>query len=603
MLTTAGPVRPKNEDTVAYWQPETPEARLGVGCLALLADGVGGHGNGDVASRLAVDTALAFIQKTTANDSPRKALTQMFDAANVAVYDAGMKEGRGIRMGTTLTAALFRHAQVTIGHVGDCRAYRIHQGRMERLTSDHSYAAMQMKMGLISEEEAMESRFRSSLTRNLGQNPFVRPDLSTSDLVNGDLFLMCSDGLHGVVTEAEILEVLLRQPPEEVCQALVALAERRGTDDNVSVQLLRVDKVQRVAYYRGLPHYLQDTAPPVSQGREIEVGQVLDGRFEITGTINRGGMAAIYRATDLPNGKTVAIKIPFMQFESDPAAFSRFEREEEIGRSLSHPYLLQFIPVEKKGRPYIVMEYLEGRTLEQLLQEIHPLPVPDALRIASRVAEALQYMHEHQVIHRDLKPQNIMLCNDGSVRIMDFGIARSAEARKITFAGLSGTMGTPDYMAPEQVRGKRGDERTDLYSLGAILYEMLTGKVPYEGANAFIVMNARLTGDPEAPRTFNPEIPEEVEEIILHAMERNPADRYASAAEIRKELDDPKTVALTKRHERLRRPKAWKIRWRRFRTAILAVLALLIVFGLLFFISKHNSSGQAHPVRPHSGRG
>ena len=131
-------------------------------------------------------------------------------------------------------------------------------------------------------------------------------------------------------------------------------------------------------------------------------------------------------------------------------------------------------------------------------------------------------MHEHDVVHRDLKPENIMICNDGSIRIMDFGIAKYEGMRRLTFGGFTPAMGTPDYMAPEQVKGRRGDRRTDIYSLGAILYEMVTGSVPFEGANPFLIMNARLSGDPVAPRVRNPELSPQVEEIILHAMARIP---------------------------------------------------------------------------------
>src|SRR5947209_17998503 len=135
------------------------------------------------------------------------------------------------------------------------------------------------------------------------------------------------------------------------------------------------------------------------------------------------------------------------------------------------------------------MEYLEGQTLRQLMRGVRPLPVDDALRIAGRVCEALDYMHKHDVVHRDLKPENIMLCNDGSLRIMDFGIAKAAGMRRLTFTGFSQAMGTPDYMAPEQVKGKRGDARTDIYSLGAMLYEMVTGSAPFEGANPYLIVH------------------------------------------------------------------------------------------------------------------
>ena len=151
-----------------------------------------------------------------------------------------------------------------------------------------------------------------------------------------------------------------------------------------------------------------------------------------------------------------------------------------------------------------------------------------------------------------------MLCDDGSIRVMDFGIAKAAGLRRLTFAGFSSSMGTPDYMAPEQVKGKRGDARTDIYSLGVMLYEMVTGATPFEGSNPYAIMNARLIGDPVAPRKHLPELPPEVEEIILHALERQPFDRYPTAAAMKLELDSPEKVQVTGRRERLRPPAMWQ---------------------------------------------
>jgi len=163
----------------------------------------------------------------------------------------------------------------------------------------------------------------------------------------------------------------------------------------------------------------------------------------------------------------------------------------------------------------------------------------------------------------------------------------------MTFGGFSPTMGTPDYMAPEQVKGKRGDERTDIYSLGAILYEMMTGRVPFEGQNAYMVMNARLIGDPIAPRATNPEIPPEVEEILLHALEREPKDRYPSAEAMKAELDHPETVVMTNRAGRLKRPKAWKPGWQTLRLFMVVGVGF-VVCAILFFLLLLMFSRRGH---------
>jgi serine/threonine-protein kinase len=495
-----------------------------------------------------------------------------------------LQQSKERRMATTMTALLLRSNEMFVGHVGDCRAFHIHQGRIERLTTDHSYVGMQVKMGLLSEHEAATSDMRTMLTRLVGQNPTVQVDFNKVPIHEGDVLVQCCDGIHGCITESEICETVLRYPAQEACQHLLDMAMKRGSDDNVTVQVIRVDKVEQVRYYRGAAIYAEEPQNAVTS--EPQVGQVLDARFEIIGLINRSGMGSVFKAVDLESGDTVALKVPFMHLESDPAFYSRFEREEEIGKSLNHPGILKIIPTSpKKSRPYFAMEFLKGRTLDELIREEGKLPIAKALSFASRICEALAYMHDRDIVHRDLKPSNIMACDDGSIRIMDFGIAKAQAMRRITFGGFSPTMGTPDYMAPEQVKGKRGDGRTDLYSLGAMLYEMVTGRVPFEAPNTYMVMNARLIGDPRAPRKINPEISPQVEEIILHAMERDPVDRYASAAEMKAELDAPDKVTLTGRHERLRPPAPWKSRWKTVRQVaiILGVIGVVFLLFILMF--------------------
>ncbi|MGD0898830.1 MAG: protein kinase [Thermoguttaceae bacterium] len=577
-LSSQGPVRSNNEDFVGFWSPQSQDLARSHGALVVIADGVGGQGQGEVASQLAVQSALAAFEGSKPDVPPKQLLWQVFNAANLAVYDRGMAQRADGRMATTLTAACFRHNEVTIAHVGDCRAYLVQGGRIQQLTSDHSYVAMQLKLGLISAKEAATSDMRSLLTRSVGRDPVVQVDFHTQPVYGGDLFIQCSDGLHHCVTEEEIAEIVTHARPDEACRQLVALAEKRGTDDNLSVQVVRIDRVEEVMFYRGLPIY-REFEPPMSN--EVEVGQVLDGRFHITEVISRSGMASIFKAVDLATKQPAAVKIPFMQFESDPAFFSRFQREEAIGRTLSHPYVLRILPVEEKSRPYIAMEYLDGQTLRQVLQSVERMPVADALAIAGRICEALEYLHSQNVIHRDLKPENVMLCRDGSIRIMDFGIAKVAGLRRLTFTGFSASMGTPDYMAPEQVKGKRGDARTDLYSLGVMLYEMTTGALPFEGNNPYAIMHARLVGDPVAPRKWNPELSPQVEEIILHALERQPFDRYPSAAAMKIELDHPSSVALTGRRERLRPQVPWRSRWRSMRVVVLAILLPIALLAAL----------------------
>jgi serine/threonine protein kinase len=322
----------------------------------------------------------------------------------------------------------------------------------------------------------------------------------------------------------------------------------------------------------------------------ISIGQVLDGRFRIIGLVREGGMSSVFEAVDGTNGGRVAIKVPFLKYDREPVYFSRFQQEEALGLALDHPSLLHLLSVKDKSRSYLVMELLEGKLLADLLEGGRSLPVPQALSIAARIAEAVVYMHGRRIIHRDLKPGNVMMCKDGSLRVIDFGLARNLAAPPGSTSGSTPIVGTPDYMPPEHVRGKPGDERSDIYCLGAMLYEMVTGSLPFTGIDMFSLMNARLVGDPVAPTLFKKDLPSQIEEIILHAMERDPESRYGSMADLRKDLEAYDRVVPTGRAGRLKAPSPWKLRWRRYQDFVWALLVILVIFFLIVMAVAASSS-------------
>ncbi len=330
--------------------------------------------------------------------------------------------------------------------------------------------------------------------------------------------------------------------------------------------------------------------PPAVE-KEYEPGEVLDGRFVIREVVGRSMMATVYRAEDQDrDGAVVAIKVPLMRVESDPVSYGRFQREERIGSALSDPLLLRFIPAPAhRSRPYILMEYLDGCTLAYVLHRTRRLPEADALRIAAVICRALGHMHGRQFLHRDLKPGNVMICRDQRLCLMDFGLAAEVDTGFSILAGLTPLFGTPEYMAPEQVRNKGNDVRTDIYSLGVILYQMLTGALPFQSEDPWAAAQMRVTGDPVAPRSLNPGLTPQAEEIVLRAMRRRPADRYQSVDAFRADLEAPERVHVTGLSGRLRAPR-WRLSLQGtpiLSGIIIGVAALLGMVGLFLVLMRH----------------
>jgi serine/threonine-protein kinase len=312
----------------------------------------------------------------------------------------------------------------------------------------------------------------------------------------------------------------------------------------------------------------------------LEAGSQLDS-YRIEEPVARSGMATTYRATDLRNNRQVALKIPHPDLEADPILFDRFKREAAIGERLNHPKIMRVFGDEKRSRIYMVMEWCEGRLLRQILSE-GKMPHDRAIRIALGILEALEYIHANGVVHRDLKPENIMVDAEDNIKLIDFGIASDSAARRLTYANITATLGTPDYIAPEQVKGKRGDARTDLYAMGVILYEMLSGKLPFSGPSPLAVMNDRLLNFPVPPQVAEPSISPELQEVLYRALERDPRNRYAKAHDFAWDLEHLDKVGVEDREELHGWNKRKALQLRRIlyycALALIPVAALLLMF-------------------------
>jgi eukaryotic-like serine/threonine-protein kinase len=269
--------------------------------------------------------------------------------------------------------------------------------------------------------------------------------------------------------------------------------------------------------------------------------RLLGGRYELDGVVGRGGMAEVYRARDIRLDRVVAVKTLREDLARDATFQARFRREAQSAASLNHPSIVAVYDTGEDNSgpepvPYIVMEYVDGRTVRDLLREDRRLLPERALEITDGVLRALDYSHRNGIVHRDIKPANVMITRVGDIKVMDFGIARAVSDAQATMTQTAQVIGTAQYLSPEQARGERVDARSDLYSAGCLLYELLTGRPPFTGDSPVAIAYQHVSENPIPPSRLDPEIPPWIDAIVLKAMAKNPADRYQSAGEMRSDI-------------------------------------------------------------------
>ncbi len=268
------------------------------------------------------------------------------------------------------------------------------------------------------------------------------------------------------------------------------------------------------------------------------VGRQL-GKYQIESLIGRGGMAAVYRAHDTSLNRSVAVKVLEPSLAIDPKAVERFRREAVTAANLEHPSIVRVYDVQQAGNiHYIAMRYVQGTTLREILRDNGPLPLDAIVNIIKPVASALHYAHLHGVIHRDVKPGNILVEPDGTVLLTDFGIARAADNSQSALTAAGQVMGTADYLAPEQISGRQAEARSDAYSLGVVLYEMLTGVTPFSGETTASILYRQVHDNPPPLRSINPRLPSELQPVIDRALAKNPSLRYADPLDMARDVEE-----------------------------------------------------------------
>ena len=311
----------------------------------------------------------------------------------------------------------------------------------------------------------------------------------------------------------------------------------------------------------------------------FQVGDQFD-HYQIRARMAQGGMGTVYRAYDLMSGRDVALKVPDQMSLGDPGQYERFQRELEVMKTLDHPALQKGVGSGYYNRmPYLVTELVEGESMRKLVENRAPIPPDEAVRLIHSIAEGIAYCHEHGIIHRDLKPENILIKPDGQPVILDFGLALTPAAKRVTYANLTGAAGTPDYMSPEQIEGTRGDKRTDIYALGTMLYELLTGKTPFSGDNNLAVMAQHLQGAVPRLDRVQAGVSPQLAAVVARCLQRNPDDRYATVQDFIAALEHPDQVD-TSTLDQVTGPTTALPFWKS-PTVRAVVISLLLIVGIM----------------------
>ena len=503
--THKGKVRQHNEDSV-YFSGSTPPF------FAMVADGMGGHAGGQTASTMTV----AYIRKKLAEidigSVTDEQLKQLAVGASESLIEAAKHDDALKNMGTTLVMAVASEGRVKILNVGDSRAYLLKKGRLHRVTKDHSYVQYLVDNNVLTEEEAEKHPYKHVIMRAIGMEN-VEADVYDMPFESGDTLLLCSDGLNAHLKDQDMAAVLCADSSSESkAQKLIKTALDRGGSDNVSVVVMENDDM---------------------------VGRVLQNRYRITEEIAEGGMSHVYAADCKKTGEKVAVKVFKRELMDTPEAVDGFKREAYICSRLHHKNIVHTLDVGRHDKlRYIVMELIEGESLRSIMDR-NTYDTVECTDIAVKILDALDYAHSKGVIHKDLKPQNIIM-SGGEPILIDFGIAEDTSDKT---DGENAVLGTIDYFSPEQAVGEKVDERSDIYSVGIMLYEMTAGRVPFSGPDNVSIALKHLHQPAEPPKVINPEIPESLNKIIMKAISKDKESRYQSAAlmanDLRRAFEEP----------------------------------------------------------------
>jgi serine/threonine protein phosphatase PrpC len=507
--TSPGP-RERNEDFVGMVTPDEPERSV-KGVIAAIADGVSGNEGGREASEYSVRGLLTDYYATPDTWPVTQALERVIKAINSWVQNQGSIRKELAGMATTLTAVVLRGTYYYFAHAGDTRLYLLRNGTLSRLTTDHVWDRPEMQ---------------HVLTRAIGLDSRLAIDHGMGELHERDVFLLASDGVWAAITEYDLTACLSglavgNTNAADTADALVKMALTAGSSDNASALVLRVDTLPEENLRDMLSGSQKLPLPP-----KLKAGQSLDG-YLVEEVIHSSAVTLLYRVVDPKTQRKLVLKTLHPDRSADQQERSAFAREEWLAKRVVARFFPQVIVPDQKNYLYFLTTWHDGHTLQQHMDAGDHFTVPDAIAHGVKLVRAIGALHRRSIIHRDIKPGNVHLGDDGELRILDLGVAQSGlEAEDENDAPRAGT---PSFLAPEQFNNARPSRQTDLYAVGVTLYLMLTRHYPYGEIEPF--QRPRF-GEPIPPTRYRPDLPMWLENVLLKAVAREPTDRFETAEEL-----------------------------------------------------------------------
>lgn len=523
-------IKADNEDFFGSLIPEGSQL-VYKGIAIAIADGMSGSDAGKQASHCCVVSFLEDYYSTPDSWSVKQAGQKILSATNSWLYSQGQARYESAKgMVATLSIIVLKSTTAHIFHIGDSRIYRLHKGNFEQLTRDHRIRV---------------SHDKSYLNRAMGIEPRLEVDYKSLPLETGDLFLMTTDGVHDFIDEKSFKKLLQSGTDlTRIANIILQRAIANHSDDNLTCQVIRIDELPLAKEDEVIRRHTDLSFPP-----PLEPGVVLDG-YRIDAELHASKRTQIYRAFDTKTGATVILKTPSILYDDDTHYIEHFLHEEWAGKRINHENVLKILGTDReKSCIYYVTEFLEGQTLREWMSANPKPDIKKVRNIVSQLAKALRAFHRMEMLHQDLKPENIMFDSSGKVKIIDFGsvkIAGIAEITPLEHGSGENILGTLNYTAPEYHLGQRGTAKSDQFSLGVITYEMINGALPFgqdmpENPNQINL--AKLVYVPSFH--CNTMVPIWIDGALKKVTSLNPELRYDDLSEFLHDLSTPNPKFLT----------------------------------------------------------